>query len=63
VQRLAELIFPYLTTVEGLKLAALSFDKRARSFLDKIDLHRAREQLEGLLKMPRDLSGQRIIQA
>lgn len=27
VQRLAELIFSYLTTVEGLKLAALSFDK------------------------------------
>ena len=27
VQRLAETIFPYLTTVEGLKLAALSFNK------------------------------------
>jgi pyruvate/2-oxoglutarate dehydrogenase complex dihydrolipoamide dehydrogenase (E3) component len=27
VQQLADTIFPYLTTVEGLKLAALSFDK------------------------------------
>lgn len=27
VQQIAETIFPYLTTVEGLKLAALSFDK------------------------------------
>jgi mercuric reductase len=27
VQQLADAIFPYLTTVEGLKLAALSFDK------------------------------------
>ena len=27
VRRLAEAIFPYLTTVEGLKLAALAFDK------------------------------------
>jgi mercuric reductase len=29
VQQLADTIFPYLTTVEGLKLAALSFDKEA----------------------------------
>ena len=27
VRDLAETIFPYLTTVEGLKLAALAFDK------------------------------------
>jgi hypothetical protein len=27
VEQLGETIFPYLTTVEGLKLAALSFDK------------------------------------
>ena len=27
VHDLADMIFPYLTTVEGLKLAALSFDK------------------------------------
>jgi mercuric reductase len=27
VEQLAETIFPYLTTVEGLKLAAQAFDK------------------------------------
>lgn len=30
-RQLAELIFPYLTTVEGLKLAALSFEKDVRA--------------------------------